>query len=207
MTTPGLAPLGNSAGAGSSKSTEAAIDDRLLALRARAGDQAAFAQLVTLHSDRLHAMLLHLANGDRDLAAELTQEAFVRAYDRLAQFEGASSFYTWLYRLARNRAFDLLARKRPTAVADEHLERAAETPSPADAVAGAELRDRVRAALAQLPAETRELLLMREFQGMDYDAIAAALDVPLGTVKSRLSRARGDLRAILERGVAPEDLS
>jgi RNA polymerase sigma-70 factor (ECF subfamily) len=207
MTSPGLAPMGNPAGAGSSKGAEAPVDDRLLALRARAGDQGAFAQLVALHADRLHAMLLHLANGDRDLAAELTQEAFVRAYDRLGQFEGASSFYTWLYRLARNRAFDLLARKKPTAIAGEHLERAADTRSPADAVAGDDLRDRVRAALAQLPADTRELLVMREFQGLDYDAIAEALEVPLGTVKSRLSRARADLRALLERSIAAEDLS
>src|SRR5206468_1978915 len=102
-------------------------------------------------------------NGDRDLAAELTQEAFVRAYDRLSQFEGASSFYTWLYRLARNRALDLLERKRPTAMADEHLERASDGPSPSDAMAATELRERVRAAMALLPVETRELLLMREF--------------------------------------------
>src|SRR5580658_2367323 len=74
-------------------------DDRLLALRARAGDRNAFTDLVMRYTDRLHAMLQHLCGGDRELAAELTQEAFVRAYHRLALYNGDSSFYTWLYRL------------------------------------------------------------------------------------------------------------
>jgi RNA polymerase sigma-70 factor (ECF subfamily) len=207
MTAPGLAPsLGNPGGPGASKATEATIDDRLLAARARSGDREAFARLVALYTDRLHAMLLNLVNGDRDLAAELTQEAFVRAFDRLDQFAGGSSFYTWLYRLARNRALDVLARKRPVAAGDEALERAASAPSPADAVANEDLRARVREALATLPPDVREILLMREFDGLDYEAIAEALEVPVGTVKSRLSRARAELRSRLEGSVRAEDV-
>ncbi len=198
---------GNPGRSGPSNPQNPPNDDRVLAFRARDGDHAAFATLVDLYSDRLHAMLLHLVNGDRELAAEFTQEAFVRAFDRLSQFEGGSSFYTWLYRLARNRALDLLARKRPTAVSAEHLEHVSSAPSPVDAVAGEELRAQVQAALARLPIGTRELLVMREFDGMDYESMAAALDVPLGTVKSRLNRARADLRALLEGHVRAEDLS
>ncbi|MBA3710508.1 MAG: sigma-70 family RNA polymerase sigma factor [Planctomycetes bacterium] len=183
------------------------IDDRALAQRARDGDHAAYTQLVAHYSDRLHAMLLNLVNGDRDLAAEFTQEAFVRAFDRLDQFEGFSSFYTWLYRLARNRAIDLLERKRPLALANEHLDQAGTSPSPLDAVAENDLCVHVRAAMARLSAPTRELLLLREFDGLDYADIAAALEVPLGTVKSRLNRARADLREMLAGTISAEDVT
>ncbi|MBA2480301.1 MAG: sigma-70 family RNA polymerase sigma factor [Planctomycetes bacterium] len=198
---------GNQTAPDPSKGHEPTVDDRELARRARVGDHAAYAQLVAQYSDRLHSMLLHLVNGDRDLAAEFTQEAFVRAYDRLDQFEGASSFYTWLYRLARNRAIDLLERKRPTATANEHLDQAGSTASPLEEVAGEDMRQHVQRALARLPTATRELLLLREFDGLDYDEIATALGVPLGTVKSRLNRARADLRALLSGSVTAEDVA
>ena len=182
-----------------------AIDDRFLAMRARAGDREAYSQLVALYSDRLHAMLLHLANHDRDLAAELTQEAFVRAYERLEQFSGQSSFYTWLYRVARNRAIDLFARKHTAAYTGQ--EPASQAISPLDALGNDELRERVQQALQGMPLASRELLVMREFDGWDYDRIAEALEVPLGTVKSRLARARMELRSRLCGTIQAEDLS
>ena len=182
-----------------------AIDDRFLAMRARAGDREAYSQLVALYSDRLHAMLLHLANHDRDLAAELTQEAFVRAYERLEQFSGQSSFYTWLYRVARNRAIDLFARKHTAAYTGQ--EPASQATSPLDALGNDELRERVQQALQGMPLASRELLVMREFDGWDYDRIAEALEVPLGTVKSRLARARMELRSRLCGTIQAEDLS
>ena len=197
--TPGNLPTGEASKAA------AVADDRFLAMRAQSGDREAFSQLVHLYSERLHAMLLHLANHDRDLAAELTQEAFVRAYERLAQFSGQSSFYTWLYRLARNRAFDLLARKRP--VESPGAEPVATGRSALDALGDAELRERLAAALRLLPLASRELLVMREFDGWDYERISHALDVPLGTVKSRLSRARLELHALLAGTIHAEDLS
>jgi RNA polymerase sigma-70 factor (ECF subfamily) len=181
-------------------------DDRLLAFRARSGDRRAFAELVMRYSDRLTAMLHHLCGGDPDLAAELTQEAFVRAFSRLEQFKGESSFYTWLWRLARNRALDLLARKRPLTGSQAMGDPEAPSPGPAERVGNAELVDRVRAALATLPPDARELLLLREYEGWDYDRIAQALEVPIGTVKSRLSRARMSLRVALTGHIAAEDL-
>ena len=183
-------------------------DDRLLAARARDGDHTAYAELVDRYGGRLHAMLLHLCAGDSDLAAEFTQEAFVRAFERLDLFAGGSSFYTWLYRLARNRAIDLLARRKPVAMADEHL---ADIPqigasTPIDRLAAEEQRVLVHAGMSRISPEHREVLLLREWDGMDYDQIAIALGIALGTVKSRLNRARAELRAVLAPHVCAEDL-
>lgn len=182
-------------------------DDRVLVERVRSGDGAAYAELVDRYGGRLHAMLLHLAGGDHDLAAELTQEAFVRAYANLDQFAGASSFYTWIWRLARNRALDLLARKRPRNLDLEPLGAVAADAGPGAAMEDAEQRDAVRRALDELPTDQREILLLREFEGLDYAQIAEALDVPEGTVKSRLNRARAALRERLGGVIAPEDVA
>lgn len=181
-------------------------DDRPLALAARDGDRAAFTELVMRYSARLHAMLLHLCGGDAELAGELTQEAFVRAFDRLGQFQAQSSFYTWLYRLARNRALDLLQRRRPITGATTLAEVPSPAASPAERLGQQELVSAVQAALHRLPTEVRELLLLREFEGWDYERIAETLQVPLGTVKSRLARARMALRACLFGQVVAEDL-
>nr|MBA3845965.1 sigma-70 family RNA polymerase sigma factor [Planctomycetota bacterium] len=181
-------------------------DDHDLVARARAGERGAFDQLVGRHGDRLFAMLLHLVNGDRDAAAEFTQEAFARAFVNLAQFEGRSSFYTWLYRCARNRALDLLARKRPIATDLEPLGRAADIATPLDQLGASELRAAVRGAMARLPAPAREILLMRDFEGLDYSRIAELLAVPEGTVKSRINRARAALKDALAGKVVAEDL-
>jgi RNA polymerase sigma-70 factor (ECF subfamily) len=132
---------------------------------------------------------------------------FVRAYANLAQFAGASSFYTWIWRLARNRALDLLARKRAHNLDLEPIGSVAPGPGPAAALEDAEQRDAVRAALATLPPDQREVLLLREFDGLDYQQIADALELPEGTVKSRLNRARAALRDRLAGIIAPEDVA
>jgi len=185
-------------------------DDRLVVARLRAGDPAAGQDLVERYAPRLHAMLVHLCQGDHDQAAEFTQEAFARAWERLNQFAGDSSFYTWLYRLARNRAIDLLARKRPLARdLAQHAafnNAASSEATPSQATARAELVAAVRDALAQLDAEAREIILLRDFDQLDYEAIAQTLGIALGTVKSRLSRARGALRDTLAGRIVPEDL-
>jgi len=185
-------------------------DDRLVVARLRAGDPAAAQDLVERYAPRLHAMLVHLCQGDHDQAAEFTQEAFARAWERLNQFAGDSSFYTWLYRLARNRAIDLLARKRPLARdLAQHAafnNAASSEATPSQATARAELVAAVRDALAQLDVEAREIILLRDFDQLDYEAIAQTLGIALGTVKSRLSRARGALRDTLAGRIVPEDL-
>jgi RNA polymerase sigma-70 factor (ECF subfamily) len=169
-------------------------DDRLLVERLRAGDHSACTELVDRYAGRLHAMLLHLCGGDAEQAAEFTQEAFARAWTNLDQFAGGSSFYTWLYRCARNRAIDLLARKRPHATDLATLQRSAPDVPPGQELERRELAGTVRAALATLDPEHREVLLLREYDGLDYAQIAAALSIAEGTVKSRLNRARLALR-------------
>ncbi len=183
-------------------------DDRDLAARARDGDAAAYTELVDRYGGRLDAMLVHLCAGDRDLAAEFTQEAFVRAFERLDQFQGGSSFYTWLYRLARNRAIDLLAKRRPTAMDDEHLGAIpdADGATPFDRLAADDRQRLVRDGLARCSPEHREILLLREYEDLDYDRIADLLGIALGTVKSRLNRARNELRDRLLERCRPDDL-
>lgn len=190
-------PAGTAGHPGASKG-HGVEDDRELVERVRRGDGDAYEALVERYGGRLHNMLLHLAGGDAELAGELVQEAFVHAYARLDRFAGASSFYTWLYRLARNRAIDVLARKRPRALEAGDLERAgdrrAAASGPHRAVERDELRDQVRAALARLEPDHREIILLRDFEELGYDRIAELLELPLGTVKSRLNRARRALR-------------
>ncbi|NRA40650.1 MAG: sigma-70 family RNA polymerase sigma factor [Planctomycetes bacterium] len=177
--------------------TTAIQDDRDLAQRAQAGDHAAFNSLVEAYSSRIFNMLLQLCNGDRDMASELTQEAFVRAYERLDSFAGESKFYTWLYRLARNRAIDVLKRKRPMSSDPHKLDVGSSTIDPSADLERSELQAQVQSALAQLKDEQREIILLRDFDGHDYQEIATLLDIAPGTVKSRLNRARKSLREIL----------
>lgn len=192
-----------------SKAYEGIGDDRLVIERIRAGEIEAYAELVDRYGDRIYSMLLHLAGGDGEQAAEFVQEAFVRAYERLDRFDGSSTFYTWLYRLARNRAIDLLAKKRPAAFERGTLEAAADGAvrpgsGPQRALERDELQQRVHAALDRLPVEQREIILLRDFDGHDYAAIAELLEVAVGTVKSRLNRARSALRELLG-GASAED--
>ena len=173
-------------------------EDYALVQLVRSGNHAAYQQLCQRYSERIYHMLLHLVNGDMELAQEFTQEAFVRAFERLDQYAGRSSFYTWLYRLARNRALDLLAKKKPQAIADEQLQRQATPAASAhNQVEQGELQALVQMALGELAPEQRELILLRDFDNWDYDQLAEHFACPLGTIKSRLNRARRALRAVL----------
>lgn len=187
-------------------SKEHGEDDRDLVEALRRGDPAAAAALVDRNAPRLLAMLTHLCNGDREQAGEFVQEAFARAWERLDRFDGRSSFATWLYRLARNRAIDLLARRRPQAT-DLQPHAATTRERPDETLERDEQVAAVRQALANLDAEAREIILLRDFEGLDYDAIAERLGIALGTVKSRLSRARAALRDRLADRITAEDLA
>ena len=151
-------------------------DDARIVAAVRSGKHDAFGQLVARHGDRLYASLYHLANRDADLAAELTQEAFIRAFERLDRFAGQSAFFTWLYRLARNRALDLLARRRPQTLDDTMLANTAVDERRPDAnLEHNETTAQVQAALARLEPWQREIILLRDFDDLGYPAIAAAL--------------------------------
>ncbi len=178
------------------KEDQQAIDATL------SGDPGAYNCLVERYQRRLLGLMWH-ACGDRELAEDLTQEAFTRAYRKLSLFAGNSQFYTWLARISMNLLFSYRRRKRlENQNAREGLEIALDTAAthcpPDQAVATRETQLSVREAIQQLDEERRVVVLLRDFDGMDYSEIAAALDIPVGTVRSRLHRARLDLKKLLQ---------
>lgn len=181
---------------GKREESDAAVDDEVIA-RARAGDRRAFAVLVRSHQDGVFRFLLRLV-GNRDEALDLTQDAFIKVFQSLPSWQPAAPFRAWLFRIARNTALDLLRRRQALGfVSFDELAQAdgeAAWPDPAP-TPDERLDDRRRVALLdrvlrELPAEQREVLLLRELEDMSYAEIAATLDVNEGTVKSRLARAR-----------------
>ena len=175
---------------------------------ARRGDQEAFAQLVHLYEKRVYALTLRMCKNPAD-AEEAAQEAFLAAWQGLAFFRGESSFSTWLYRLASNACVDLLRREgRHQAAAgpsldDEEasLDVADGTPGPQEAAERRELREQIEEGLRALTPEHRQVLLLREMHQLSYDEIADTLELDVGTVKSRISRGRRQLRKfLLEKG-------
>ena len=168
-------------------------DDELVAA-AQGGDAAAMDQLLRRHYDRVHAVCRRIAGASRD-ADDAAQEAMIRVVRHLDRFDGRSSFSTWIYRIATNTALDELRkrRRRPQlhVVDDDDHAR----PEIADEIAHRRVdavADRITIddALAELPDEFRAAVVMRDVGDLDYTEIAAALDVPVGTVKSRIARGR-----------------
>lgn len=181
-----------------------------LVTRAREGDQEAFGILVEENQKRIYNLLLRMT-GNPDDAAELSQEAFLNAWRGLKNFQADSSFATWVYRLANNVCIDFLRReKRRQAISmtvslddtgpDEDA-RQAEIPderySPEKQAQRSELKEALADGLRTLTDEHRQVLVMRELSGLSYAEIAAALGLDEGTVKSRIARARTNLKNYL----------
>ena len=180
--------------------------------RARDGDRAAFGQVVECHRERLFRAALLIVRDAED-ARDLTQEAFIRAFRHLSRFDTQRPFYPWLYRILRNLCHDHVDknRRRPTASLDHLLE---EAPGLAAAERDAtrhapptDVRDQIQAqqmsrllhaALEDLKPEFREIIFMQHFQEMSYQEIADALEIPIGTVMSRLFHARKKLAELLK---------
>ncbi len=171
---------------------------------ARQGDQDAFEQLVRAYEKRVFALTLRMCGNPED-AAEAAQEAFLAVWQGLKFFRGESSFSTWLYRLASNACVDLLRREgRHRAAAgpsldDEELrlETADPAPTPQEAAERAELRRQIENGLRALPAEYRQVLILREMHQLSYEEIGQTLSLDPGTVKSRISRGRKRLQKFL----------
>jgi RNA polymerase sigma-70 factor (ECF subfamily) len=177
-------------------------DDAGLIEATLTGKSAAFGQLVLKHQDRLFNSLMHMT-ANREDARDLVQEAFVQAFVKLDTFQGASAFYTWLYRIAFNLAATHHRRRKPAASVEQIRETSGEEPvepgdGPHERLERDERNRQVRLALAQLGDEHRAVLILREIDDCDYETIAEILDVPVGTVRSRLHRARLQLREQLE---------
>jgi len=173
-------------------------DDAPLIAATLAGDSAAFGQLVGLYQDRLYNSLLRVVGSAED-AGDIVQDAFVQAYVKLDTFRGSSAFYTWLYRIAFNLAMSHVRRGRKTTSLDDmKLSVGSEAvdgqPPPEASLEQREQVEMVHAALAELSTEYRTILVLREIDGCRYEEIANILDMPVGTVRSRLFRARLALR-------------
>ena len=180
------------------------MTEKELVRAAQRGDDSAFEELVRTYEKRVYHLALRMC-GNVDDAYEVAQEAFLSAWKRKRFFRGDSSFSTWLYRLTSNAAIDFLRRQRRQGGSDgvslddedTFLEVADPAPSPHQQAERLELRDALARGLGALSPEHRQVLLLRELQGLTYEEIAAALELDLGTVKSRIARAREKLRKYL----------
>lgn len=175
-------------------------DDLDLVEKARGGDLDAFEALVNRHQHRLvHFVRLMMSSAqDRDAAEDVAQEALLRAYRSLGQFRGQSSFKTWLYQIATNVARTHSARRRGRNEAQEpEGPHAQEVPSGENVERRVIAHDQLRRALADLPDEWREVVVLRDIEGLDYREIAELLKIPIGTVESRIFRGRQRLKAAL----------
>ena len=177
-------------------------DDAALIDETLAGQTQAFGQLVTKYQDRLYNAMVHVL-GSADDAQDIAQEAFVQAFVKLDTFKRTSAFYTWLYRIAFNRAISLRRRKRLTNSLEQARETSGEEPagkegSPVEYMEQQDRVAQVQAALTQLSEEHRSVLVLRDMEGLHYDEISEILNLPVGTVRSRLHRARMQMRGQLK---------
>jgi RNA polymerase sigma-70 factor, ECF subfamily len=180
-------------------------DEKQLIRECLAGRTEAFGELVIRYQDRLLNALAGILGSPED-ARDVAQDAFVQAFQRLKTFRGQSAFYSWLFRIALNAAASQKRRtRRKTASIDAARDEKRGDPVdrhpeavPSHALEASERRIAVQAALARLPAEFRIPLVLKEIDGMKYQEIAAVLGCPVGTVRSRIHRARSELRQRLE---------
>jgi RNA polymerase sigma-70 factor (ECF subfamily) len=180
-------------------------DEKQLIRECLAGRTEAFGELVIRYQDRLFNALCGIL-GSPDDARDVAQDAFVQAFQKLKTFRGQSAFYSWLFRIALNAAASQKRRtRRKPASIDSARDQSAHDPpdqrpdaAPSHALEVNERRAAVQSALAQLPAEFRVPLVLKEIDGMKYHEIAAIVGCPVGTVRSRIHRARSELRQRLD---------
>jgi RNA polymerase sigma-70 factor (ECF subfamily) len=188
-----------------------AADDNRLIAECRDGNTAAFGELVSRYQDRLFNSVLRLTDNAED-ARDVVQEAFLHAYQSLHSFKGDALFFTWLYRIAVNTAISMKRKKRvvlriqPAGEGGNAIEPLdpSETNRPGHALEMAEEERRVHEALAKLSPEHRSVLVMKDMEGMKYEEMAEILGVPVGTIRSRLHRARLEMRDILLQQEKPD---
>jgi len=184
---------------------QTAVSERDLILRAQAGERAAFGELVGRYMRRAYFGALGLVGSPED-AMDLSQEAFARAYKARGRIDPDQVFYTWLYQILRRLCFNF---NRDRKLRREKLEQAsswmadeadwrAQRTDPQRVAEREEAQRRVRAAIEALPDHEREVLVLREFEGLRYREIAELMNIPIGTVMSRLYSARRRLAAVIE---------
>jgi RNA polymerase sigma-70 factor (ECF subfamily) len=183
------------------------LDEAELVRRAQAGDCDAFGALVELHQARILRLVRGLV-GEHD-AEDVAQDAFLKAFRKIREFDGRSRFYTWIYRIASNTAMDWRKRERyrrhaPLPSTQEGEDAVPdETPGPRNAAHLRELKAAIDAAVERLPEHYRTMVVLREVQGLSYEEIGETLGISKGTVESRLFRARERLRETLKEWMEP----
>ncbi len=191
---------------GNNRPASGTVDVRLLVRQAQAGDVKAFEELVVLYQDKVYNLSYYLAGNYAD-AQDLAQEVFVKAYTSLGSFRQDADLGTWLHRITVNLWLNIRRRQKnsqvfslddPVQTGEGEITRtvAAVDPAgdPVEALEGKELQEKVQKALLSLPEEFRTVLVLREIEDYSYDDIAEVLQCSLGTVKSRLNRARQALK-------------
>jgi RNA polymerase sigma-70 factor (ECF subfamily) len=168
------------------------LSDQKLAKRAADGDRGAFDEIVTRHRDRVFTIALRIC-GNRDDAEDVLQETFISAYRALPRFRGGAQLSTWLYRIAVNKSYDLIGRRRPQTALEDVGEPATRT----DDYEASSQRTALVQAIEALPPEFRAVAVLCDVLGLTPTEAAEVLDIPAGTVKSRSFRARAMLAKTL----------
>jgi len=189
--------------------------DQQLVLRAQRGDKRAFELLVTKYQRKLGRLLSRLVRDPAEVE-DVTQEAFIKAYRALPSFRGESAFYTWLYRIGINTAKNYLVamgRRAPTSTGFDHeeaenfedAEQLRDTATPENELIGKQIAETVNRAMDQLPEDLRTAITLREIDGLSYEEIADVMKCPIGTVRSRIFRAREAIAAELRPMLGTEE--
>ena len=189
------------------------IDEASLVSQARAGNMAAVEKLILKYQDRVYNTILKICGNEAD-AAELAQDAFVRAIQGLKDFRGQSSFYTWLFRIAVNLTFNFCKKNSKVSFQSLQEETDEETnrqlkyylidkniQEPSELASKKEVQGLILKALEKLDPQQRAVVVLRDIEQMSYNEIAETLDMEIGTVKSRITRGRRNLREILEAAI------
>jgi RNA polymerase sigma-70 factor (ECF subfamily) len=189
------------------------IDEASLVAQARAGNMASVEKLILKYQDRVYNTILKICGNEAD-AAELAQDAFVRAIQGLKDFKGQSSFYTWLFRIAVNLTFNFCKKNSKISFQSLQEETDEETnrqlkdylidkniADPSELASKKEVQGLISKALEKLDPQQRAVVVLRDIEQMSYNEIAETLDMEIGTVKSRIARGRKNLREILEAAI------
>lgn len=173
-------------------------DDTALAQAHLAGDRSAFDEIVTRHERRVWAVCLRICT-DPDDARDAAQETFLTAFRSMGSFRGDAQLSTWLHRIAVNASLDLLRKRgrRRETTTDTVPEVASSEPQPDEMAIGGQRASEVHDALSKLSDDHRAVVVLHDLQGLEYPEVAEALQIPVGTVKSRLHRARVELSRLL----------
>ena len=178
------------------------LPDRELVIRCQRNEPRAFDELVARHQDRIFTAVTRFCGNAED-AADVVQRAFINAFRKIQEFKGDSAFSTWIYRIAFNQAISFRRENRRTMVSlqatedDKSVEPAVES-NPTEKLEGEETQKKVQQALDQLEEGDRQIILLKDLQGHSYDEIAGIMQIPKGTVRSRLHRARLELKSKLK---------